>query len=186
MWEACSAAGGNDRIGSVIRMQVIILRIEDGQRAEATRDRVHIMRQALPLAPGQIVEDVLAIQCLVNELQNAIGKVRVGRKVVVRDLQVLDIAPRPRQPGTQNAAITGIRTSMYTQVLLENGIPFIHHPPAPRPSPTCPRGWPCRRSSTQTRPTWRDRCCARNVLQAAQRLAGPHRQAKEGDIAKRC
>ena len=84
-----------------------------------------------PLVPldcnmGRIVEDVLAIQSLINDLQNEVGKVRGSKKVVVCDLRLPDVAPRPRQPGTQNAAITGIRRSMYTRVLLENGIPLVH------------------------------------------------------------
>ena len=64
--------------------------------------------------------------CLQSNALLTDGKVRGGRKVLVRDLRVLNVAPHPRQSGTQNAVITGIRTSMYTRVLLENGIPLVH------------------------------------------------------------
>ena len=120
-----------------------VLRIEDGQRAEATSNIFHVAMHTMPLVPlgcnmGTIVEYVLAIQCLVNDLQNEVGKVRGGRKVVVRDLRIRDVAPHPMQPGTQNAVISDIRTSMYTRVLLENGIPLVH-----------PRGVHCRHHPVQ-------------------------------------
>ena len=70
---------------------------------------------------------MLAIQFLVNDLQNEVGNVRGGTKIVVRDLRVLGVAPRRRPLGTQNAGIIGIRTPMHTLVLLENGIQLVHH-----------------------------------------------------------
>ena len=78
-----------------------MLRIEDSQRAEATTDLMHITMHALPLVPlggdmGRVVEDVLAIQCPLHNPQNDVAMVRGGRKVVVRCLQIQDVAPRRR------------------------------------------------------------------------------------------
>ena len=51
---------------------------------------------------GRVVQHVLILQLLVDNIENEVGNLHGDTEVVVRDLRVLDVGPRPRQSGTQN------------------------------------------------------------------------------------